>query len=451
MNDRIRLFTTRLEEAAAERRVPFTHGVGLFSDSVPIVYDANYVRVDEVTTAEEHAAEADALMERFWHRRIATGEGGDVLADGLADLGWTQSTHLVMAHVREPDRLADTSAVREVPLDALLEPHTSVTLAESYGTVELAEQLFEAKRRIAAAVPTRYFAISIENVVAAYCELRGDDTTSQIEDVNTLRAYRGRGLGRIVVQHALEQARTAGDLVFVEALADDWPKDLYTKLGFETVGERHLFLRPPHPLARLRVRTPRLELRLATIAELRELHEVARAGIHDPAFMPFGVAWTDSFTEESFLEWHQVALRDWRPYSWRLELIAFVDGRPVGSQALHADRFGSTRRATTGSWLGASWQGRGLGTEMRAAVLTLLFDGLGGDEAASGAIVGNEASVAVSRKLGYEETGRSTVSPRGTPVEHYDLALTRERFRRPDVPVTIEGLGGLDSLFGVDW
>jgi GNAT superfamily N-acetyltransferase len=247
MNDRIRRFASSLEEAAAERRVPFAHGVGLFADSIPLVYDANYIRVDELTTADEHAAEADALMERCRHRRIATGDGGGALAHRLAELGWTESTHLVMTHVREPDRFADTSAVREVPIDALLEPHTSVTLAESYGTVELAEQLFEAKRRIAAAVPTRYFAISVENVVAAYCELRGDGTTSQIEDVNTLRAYRGRGLGRTIVQHALAEARAASGLVFVEALADDWPKDLYTKLGFDTVAERHLFLLPPQP------------------------------------------------------------------------------------------------------------------------------------------------------------------------------------------------------------
>jgi ribosomal protein S18 acetylase RimI-like enzyme len=211
------------------------------------VYDANYIRVDELTTGDEHAAEAEALMERCRHRRIAAGDEGGALAHRLAELGWTESTHLVMAHVREPDKLADTSAVREVSIDALLEPHTSVTLAESYGTLELAEQLFEGKRRIAAAVPTRYFAISVENVVAAYCELRGNGKTSQIEDVNTLRAYRGRGLGRMIVQHALDEARSASDLVFVEALADDWPKGLYTKLGFDTVGERHLFLLPPQP------------------------------------------------------------------------------------------------------------------------------------------------------------------------------------------------------------
>ena len=165
--------------------------------------------------------------------------------------------------------------------------------------------------------------------------------------------------------------------MFVEALADDWPKELYDKLGFDLVGERHLFLRAPHPLARLRLRTPRLELRLATVAELRALEQVAEAGIHDPGFMPFGIAWTDSFDEESFLAWHQAALEGWQPDNWRLELIAFVDGRPIGNQALHAESFASTRRASSGSWLGRPWQGQGLGTEMRAAILTLLFDGLG--------------------------------------------------------------------------
>jgi RimJ/RimL family protein N-acetyltransferase len=450
MQERIRRFSHSLAEATAERLVPFAHGVGLFSDSTPNVYDANYLRVDEPTDAEEHAAEADGLMERFWHRRIAVDRRGGGIAGGLQQLGWTQATHLVMAQVREPDRRVDSSSVREVPLDALAEPHTRATLAESYGTAALAEQLFDTKRRNGASVPTRYFAVELEGRVVAYCEVRSDGETAQIEDVNTLEAYRGRGLGRLVVQHALDQARASHDLVFVEALADDWPKELYEKLGFETVDERHFFLLAPHPLTRLRMRTPRLELRLATTAELRELELVAEAGIHDPDFMPFGIAWTDSFDEASFLDWHQSALRNWRSDSWRLELVVFVDGHPVGSQALHADGFGTTRRATTGSWLGAAWQGRGLGTEMRAAILALLFDGLGASEAASGAIVGNHASLAVSRKLGYEERGRSIVSPRGAPVEHHDLVLPRERFKRPGVPVAIEGLPGLESLFGVE-
>jgi RimJ/RimL family protein N-acetyltransferase/predicted GNAT family acetyltransferase len=448
--EQITAFRRRLQDAVAERVEPFAHGTALFCDSIPIVYDANFLRIDSVATAAEHEAEADALMERFWHRRVLADEGGAALAAGFAVLGWTQTTHIVMGHVREPDRAVDTGAVQEVPFEELVEPHRRVTLGEPQGTPELADSLLAAKRRVIAAVPTRFFATYVEDEVASYCELRSDGHTAQIEDVNTLAPYRGRGLGRAVVQRALEEARAGANVVFIEALDDDWPKELYARMGFQQVAERHLFLRPPHPLSRLRLHTPRLELRLATLAELRELYRVAEAGIHEPDFMPFGNGWTDHTTEASFLDWHGSALRDWRPYDWRLELVVFLDGRPIGVQELHGIQFGRTRRASTGSWLGAPWQRQGLGTEMRGAILTLLFDGLSGSEAVSGAIFGNQASLGVSRKLGYEQVGVSTVSPRGVAVEHADLVLTRDRFRRP-TDVTIEGLGGLYSLFGVDW
>ena len=57
-------------------------------------------------------------------------------------------------------------------------------------------------------------------------------------------------------------------------------------------------------LAALRLRTPRLELRLADEAELCELFAVAQAGIHPPDEMPFAVAWTDDLELDAFLEFH---------------------------------------------------------------------------------------------------------------------------------------------------
>jgi RimJ/RimL family protein N-acetyltransferase len=447
--DQIRAFRRSLEDAVAERRVPSRHGVGLFCDSIPIVYDENYLRVEDTVPAEELAAEADALMEPFWHRRITLDGPADGLAGEFRDLGWTHSNHIVMAHTREPDRRVPTGGVREVTLDDVAEAHRRVTLAESYGTPELAEQLLAAKRRTDEAVRTRYFAVFDGGAAVSYCQLHEDGHTAQIEDVNTIVGYRGRGLARAVVQRALEAA--TGDLVFLEALADDWPRELYSKMGFAVVDERQLFLRTAHPLSHLRLRTPRLELRLGTVAEQRELAQVAANGIHDPDFMPFELAWTDNLTEESFLEWHGGALRDWRPYQWRLELLVFHHGRPIGVQALASEQFGKTRSASTGSWLGREWQGKGLGTEMRVAVLTLLFDGLHGREARSGAVIGNDASLGVSLKLGYLETGMSTVSPRGEPIPHRNLVLTPETFRRPPFEVQIDGLDGLDSFFGLDW
>ena len=67
----------------------------------------------------------------------------------------------------------------------------------------------------------------------------------------------------------------------------------------------------------IRLRTARLELRLANPAELVALGELAVAGIHPPEEMPFGVAWTDDVTVESFVAHHGERLAAWRPTSGR--------------------------------------------------------------------------------------------------------------------------------------
>jgi RimJ/RimL family protein N-acetyltransferase len=241
------------------------------------------------------------------------------------------------------------------------------------------------------------------------------------------------------VQAAVDDARARHDLVFLEALEDDWPRQLYAKLGFDVVGKRHFLTRFPHPLTRLRVRTPRLELRLATDAELEALGRLALDGIHPPEEMPFEVAWTDTATVGSVVDYHRERLASLTASEWHVALVVFHHGRPIGVQELAARDFARTRRVSTGSWLGAAYQGRGLGTEMRVGVLELAFRGLGAKVAVSGHLAGNEASRGVSRKLGYAVVGTHDVAPRGEPVEHVDLELRRDRFVSP-VPVELVGL-----------
>jgi RimJ/RimL family protein N-acetyltransferase len=203
------------------------------------------------------------------------------------------------------------------------------------------------------------------------------------------------------------------------------------------------------PLFGLRLTTPRLVLRLPTPDELAELREVARAGVHPPELMPFAVAWTDEpYSERWVVAFHEEQLAAWRPEDWNLNLGVWAEGVLVGSQSVHGRNFAGTRTVATGSWLGERFQGEGIGTEMRAAVLELAFRGLGAERATSGALDGNTASLRVSEKLGYRQVGRSTVAPRGVEVGHADLELLREDWR-PPFAVEIEGLGTCLALFGV--
>ena len=201
------------------------------------------------------------------------------------------------------------------------------------------------------------------------------------------------------------------------------------------------------PLWDIRVLTRRLELRLPIEDELVALFRVAEGGIHPPEEMPFFVPWTDDLRLDAFMEFHQGTWAAWRPEKWSLNLITFLDGKPIGSQGVEAEDFAAKREVVTGSWLGAPYQGRGLGTEQRAAVLELAFAGLGAEVALSGSLVHNVASQRVSEKLGYGMTGTRTVAPRGEPVEHYDYRLERRDWRgRTDVEIT--GLEPALPLFG---
>jgi RimJ/RimL family protein N-acetyltransferase len=206
------------------------------------------------------------------------------------------------------------------------------------------------------------------------------------------------------------------------------------------------------PLHELRLKTPRLELRLGSREELVDLGHLAQEGIHPREEMPFEIPWTDRSGEPTFVEdfvaYHEDALRAWKPNDWSLNLLAFLKSRPIGSQSIRSEDFSTRREIDTGSWLGRAYQGQGLGTEMRTAALELAFRELGATAAVSGSVVGNESSKRVSEKLGYAVVGTSTIAPRGEPVTKYDLRIERETWQAP-VPVEIKGAASCLALFGL--
>lgn len=205
----------------------------------------------------------------------------------------------------------------------------------------------------------------------------------------------------------------------------------------------------------MRLRTPRLELRLPTEDELAQLARVAQLGIHPREEMPFLIPWTDELESPSFADgfvrYHLEARSGWTPDDWRLELAVWRHGSLIGAQGIEAKNFKRERTTTSASWLALTYQRQGYGTEMRAAILELAFSGLGAIAAGSGAITGNVASARVSEKLGYSDAGEREHLRKGEPVRERRFLIRREQWDQVEhPPVEIVSLEPCLPLFGVD-
>jgi RimJ/RimL family protein N-acetyltransferase len=207
-----------------------------------------------------------------------------------------------------------------------------------------------------------------------------------------------------------------------------------------------------YPPLGLRVTTPRLVLQMPTDEDLLTLLDVAERGIHDPADMPFLVPWTDTPSpqreRDSLSHWWGIRSQ-WSPGNWNWNGAVYLEGEPIGVQNLQAHHFAQRRQVSSGSWIGQEFQGRGIGREMRAAVLHLAFAGLGAILAHSGYLAGNAASRRVSEELGYVANGFSYETIRGELVRVESVVLERsawEARRRDDI--TIEGLEPCLEMFG---
>jgi RimJ/RimL family protein N-acetyltransferase len=207
------------------------------------------------------------------------------------------------------------------------------------------------------------------------------------------------------------------------------------------------------PLFALSLGTERLKLTPVVDADIDELTSVAQQGVHHPDAQPFANLWTDrqgSDFEHRFAQYFWSQRARWSVESWALPFAVRFRGRLIGVQQIQADEFRVLRTVSTASWLGSAYQGLGLGTEMRAAVLALGFDGLGAKAAISGAYTYNVGSIRVSEKLGYARNGVRLDDIRGEAVEAVLFRLTRQEWLqgRPLV-AEVRGLEQCRELFGL--
>lgn len=206
------------------------------------------------------------------------------------------------------------------------------------------------------------------------------------------------------------------------------------------------------PPLRLRIEAGPLVLRPVTDELLPALIDVAMAGVHDPALMPFAHPWTDVPVDRlptEFAQYHWGTRSRWAKESWTLELAVEFHGDVVGVQGFSTKDFLVTRTGETGSWLGRQYHGRGIGTRMRQAMCAFAFDHLDAEEITSGAFADNPASLVVSRKVGYRVAGTERQVRRGEVAVNRRLTLLPEDFVR-GVPIAVEGVAAFRGFIGLD-
>ena len=122
---------------------------------------------------------------------------------------------------------------------------------------------------------------------------------------------------------------------------------------------------------------------------------------------------------------------------WTLDLAILVDGEPIGMQSLAGfNRWPKRRNVGTSSWLAAPWQGQGIGTRTRAAVLDLAFRHLDAKAAMSWAVPANQRSIRISTALGYRLAGPADPADSLAEVKHELARSTWLEHRPPGIAPT---------------
>src|SRR5258708_11347724 len=233
---------------AAESVIPFRWGRALINRQLSLVHDLNYLIAERVdgAGAAALAAEADRIQAEaaIPHRRINVDDqaAADRLAPAFVAAGYMPERFVVMVRQRPPDQRVETSTVRDVAW-AQVRPARQLERGDRPWATQpgLVSQIVAKQELTARLINTRYFGVLVDGRVVSSCELRTEGDMAQIETVETLEAFRRRGLSRAVVTAALEAAG-AYEFVFLVADANDWPQEFYRRLGFETFGIEARFL-----------------------------------------------------------------------------------------------------------------------------------------------------------------------------------------------------------------
>jgi ribosomal protein S18 acetylase RimI-like enzyme len=252
--DHIQRWLRDVAAARAEVTRAVPGGMAVLHSEFPLAHDHNRLLVWSPVDAAALADAAEAVLADAGceHRQVQVQVHAlaDVLDAGLTGGGYRRTDEVVMA--RQPD--ADDTLAQQPPAPAIVELALAERAAvatddwheeQPEGSAELTRQLGQRITTVLDAVDATFLAIRDDTgSVAARTDLYVRDGVAQIEEVMTTPAARNRGFASALVREATRRARLRGvDIVFLTADADDWPAQLYGRLGFTELGRSASFAR----------------------------------------------------------------------------------------------------------------------------------------------------------------------------------------------------------------
>jgi GNAT superfamily N-acetyltransferase len=235
-------FVVELSRRESTATWDVTGGIAVGNPTYAHSHEQNRLLLTEPTPWAVAVADAERVQggAGLAHRRIDwLVEAPPDLPDDLPD-GWSLAHDIVMELTG--DQVDEPGPAQVLSYDAVM-PALRADWRASLPDApdEVIEHLTNRRRATERACDVTWHAVVLDGEVVSFCDLRmmavGDELLAQVEDVVTLEPHRGHGYARNIVAHAVRTAQQAGaDRIWLVADRDDWPRELYSRMGFTLTG-----------------------------------------------------------------------------------------------------------------------------------------------------------------------------------------------------------------------
>jgi GNAT superfamily N-acetyltransferase len=247
--ERISAFDNRFAQAQATDVVPLGWGFAVLQTEFPFSEWHNRIVVTSDVSAGDVLATADAVLgaARLPHRYVCVDDAlGQALSADFVAAGYEHETIVTMIY-RGAELEPAASEVRVVSL-ATLRPTIirdwRIELPDA--TEEELGQLADRMALYARGAEVTLLAVYDGDEIVAHADLYVDrvNRIAQFENLVTHQDFRRRGYADALIRDALRRARAAnGELLFLTAELNDWPRVWYERLGYVDAGRTHYFRR----------------------------------------------------------------------------------------------------------------------------------------------------------------------------------------------------------------